>query len=203
VFGEQEWDSELAPLWMVGCLRALEREPNQRKRRLLYTATARIGFRAITNSPFNQAIKLAEEWADSGRPRFGEDDLCKKLRRRMPRRGSVEWEWRYLALESLDSHPSLYVDNFQDETRHVFADAYRELFPNPFVPLEWNPDWFTSTVRDLAARIYERREFELMPILGDALLDAGCDHQLIQDHCRSSKPHARGCWVLDGILGKT
>jgi hypothetical protein len=80
-------------------------------------------------------------------------------------------------------------------------NAYRELFPNPFVPLEWNPEWFTSTVRELAAHIYENRDFSAMPILGDALMDAGCDHQLVQEHCRSTKPHARGCWVVDAILG--
>ncbi|MBA4188342.1 MAG: hypothetical protein C0467_10090 [Planctomycetaceae bacterium] len=77
------------------------------------------------------------------------------------------------------------------------------MFPNPFVPLEWNPEWLTSTVRDLAAHIYAERDFATMPILGDGLMDAGCDHQLIQDHCRSTKPHARGCWVVDAILGKT
>jgi hypothetical protein len=60
-----------------------------------------------------------------------------------------------------------------------------------------------STVRDLAAHIYASRDFSAMPILADALLDAGCDHQLIQDHCRASKPHARGCWVVDAILGKS
>jgi hypothetical protein len=87
--------------------------------------------------------------------------------------------------------------------RTAFANAYRELFPNPFVPLAWQPEWFTSTVCDLAAHIYERREFHLMPILGDALMDAGCDHQLVQNHCHAAKPHARGCWVVDAILGKS
>ncbi|WP_439629481.1 hypothetical protein [Gemmata sp.] len=42
-----------------------------------------------------------------------------------------------------------------------------------------------------------------MPILGDALQDAGCDHDLVLGHCRGAKLHARGCWVVDAILGKT
>ena len=81
--------------------------------------------------------------------------------------------------------------------------AVRDLIANPFVSIEWKPDWGTSTVLDLARTIYDRRAFELMPILSDALLDAGCDHQMIQEHCRCGRPHARGCWVLDVILGRS
>src|SRR5262249_52423402 len=36
-----------------------------------------------------------------------------------------------------------------------FADSVRDQAPNPFLPLEWNAEWFTSTVRALAAHIYE------------------------------------------------
>jgi hypothetical protein len=83
------------------------------------------------------------------------------------------------------------------------AVIYRDLVPNPFHPLTWNPDWFTSTVRDLARVLYESREFSAMPILADALQDAGCDDNSILTHCRGNRPHARGCWVLDAILGKS
>jgi hypothetical protein len=78
-----------------------------------------------------------------------------------------------------------------------------DLLPNPFVPVAWNPEWLTSTVRDMATHIYASRDFAAMPILADALQDAGCDHQLVAEHCRSAKPHTRGCWVVDAILGKT
>ena len=57
-------------------------------------------------------------------------------------------------------------------------------------------------IRGPEVTFYEMREFELMPVLGDALMDAGCDHPLVLAHCRSEKPHARGCWVVDAILGK-
>ena len=36
-----------------------------------------------------------------------------------------------------------------------------------------------------------------MPILADALQDAGCDSDDILDHCRGPGPHVRGCWVVD------
>ena len=41
-----------------------------------------------------------------------------------------------------------------------------------------------------------------LPILADALEDAGCTDQAILDHCRGAGPHVRGCWVVDLILGK-
>ena len=50
---------------------------------------------------------------------------------------------------------------------------------------------------------HDARDFGLMPILGDALQDAGCEHADILDHCRSAGPHVRGCWVVDLVLGKS
>ena len=83
------------------------------------------------------------------------------------------------------------------------ATVYRELIANPFVPQVWSTGWLTDTVRDLATHIYEAREFGAMPILADALQDAGCDSEPVLSHCRANKPHARGCWALDAVLGKS
>ncbi len=41
-----------------------------------------------------------------------------------------------------------------------------------------------------------------MPILADALMDAGCDNDEIIKYCRSEGQHVRGCWVVDLLLGK-
>jgi hypothetical protein len=55
----------------------------------------------------------------------------------------------------------------------------------------------------MARRMYQTRDFSAMPILADALQDAGCDSDDILDHCRdTSVPHTRGCWVVDLVLGK-
>jgi hypothetical protein len=71
-----------------------------------------------------------------------------------------------------------------------------------FRPVTFDPAWRTSTVVALAQQMYDSRDFALMPILGDALQDAGCGHADILDHCRSAGPHVRGCWVVDLILDK-
>ena len=67
---------------------------------------------------------------------------------------------------------------------------------------EADPSWLTSTVLALAGGIYEERAFDRLPILADALMDAGCANDDVLNHCRSDGPHVRGCWVVDLILGK-
>ncbi|WP_081471938.1 hypothetical protein [Gemmata obscuriglobus] len=82
------------------------------------------------------------------------------------------------------------------------ANLVRCVLGNPFRPAAFAPEWRTDTVRALAARMYESRDFSAMPILADALQDAGCDSDDILNHCRGLGPHVRGCWVVDLVLGK-
>lgn len=78
----------------------------------------------------------------------------------------------------------------------------RDIFGNPFRPVTFDPDWRTTTAVQLARGMYEGRDFAAMPILADALQDAGCDNADILDHCRGPGPHVRGCWVVDLVLEK-
>jgi len=81
----------------------------------------------------------------------------------------------------------------------MFGNPFRPSLPLPAAVLAWND----STVRRIAEGIYEERAFERLPILHDALLDAGCDNEDILAHCRSAGPHVRGCWVIDAGPGKS
>ena len=78
----------------------------------------------------------------------------------------------------------------------------REVLGNPLRPVSVAADWLTSTVRDLAAGAYQDDAFDRLPILADALQDAGCDHDDLLSHLRGPDSHVRGCWALDLILGK-
>jgi hypothetical protein len=79
----------------------------------------------------------------------------------------------------------------------------RDIFGNPFRPATLNPSWRTSDVLLLAGGIYDDRAFDRMPILADALQDAGCDNEEL-NHCRDTKQsHVRGCWAVDLVLGKS
>ncbi|MFM8273295.1 MAG: hypothetical protein ACKODX_13350, partial [Gemmata sp.] len=83
------------------------------------------------------------------------------------------------------------------------ADLLRDLFDDQFRPVVPDHAWFTSDVMALAGAIYDGRAFEQMPILADALQDAGCDSEEVLTHCRgANRVHVRGCWVLDLVLGK-
>jgi hypothetical protein len=66
------------------------------------------------------------------------------------------------------------------------------------------PEWRTDTAVTLARTMYDTREFGAMPILADALQDAGCDNPAILDHCRDTAlAHVRGCWVVDRVLTRS
>lgn len=85
---------------------------------------------------------------------------------------------------------------------HTQADYVRDLFGNPFRPVAFDPAWRSPTAVEIGRRIYEERDFPAMPVLADALQDAGCEVPEVLEHCRSGKPHVRGCWVLDRVLAK-
>jgi hypothetical protein len=89
--------------------------------------------------------------------------------------------------------------------RRFQAALLRDLF-HPFGPVTLAPGWLTAdsgAARNLAAAIYAERAFERLPILADALEDAGCADPDLIGHLRGPGPHVLGCWALDLVLGKT
>jgi hypothetical protein len=85
------------------------------------------------------------------------------------------------------------------------ADLLRCVFGTRFGPLSVDPAWQAwqaRTIPKLAQAIYEERAFDRLPILADALEEAGCTNSDILNHCRGPGPHVRGCFVVDLILSK-
>ena len=81
----------------------------------------------------------------------------------------------------------------------------RDIFGNPFRFPSMDPAWLRwsdGTVVKIAQSIYDDRNFDRLPILADALEEAGCRDTDILGHCRQPAEHVRGCWVIDVVLAK-
>jgi hypothetical protein len=82
------------------------------------------------------------------------------------------------------------------------TDLLRDVVGNPFRPVTFAPAWRTETAVLLARQMHESRDFANLPILADALQDAGCEAPDVLAHCRGDGPHVRGCWLIDLVLGR-
>ena len=74
--------------------------------------------------------------------------------------------------------------------------------PLPFRPVLLPSALLSSNLIALTQGIYADRRFEAIPVLADALEEAGCYDAEIMNHCRELRPHSRGCWVVDLLLAK-
>jgi hypothetical protein len=224
-YGAADWEAARATGELRACDGAFHREWTPRRHRLAFCALARTYFSQSRQYWLWKAVEAGEAWADAGAPPAGANDIFLRLGgQSQDTRTPGEWTW--LAVQCVSGAHEEEREGFDDgydwgwytyrypdpvfalgddteaSLRPAPAIVYRDLVPNPFLPLAWKPDWLTSTVRDIAAHVYESREFSALPILADALQDAGCDDEQILTHCRGNRAHARGCWVLDAILGK-
>jgi hypothetical protein len=89
---------------------------------------------------------------------------------------------------------------WQWEWQSMFATA-REVLGEGAAPHTAWPQWRTTDVRALARGINAEKAFDRLPILADALQDAGCDDEDVLYHCRRPGGHVRGCWVVDLAMG--
>jgi hypothetical protein len=115
------------------------------------------------------------------------------------------WEWERLAYIGCDIY---LFEPFRDrrtgclDSETAKAQSLRDVFSNPFRPIIIDPAWRTNNVVGLAVGIAADRAFDRLPILADALEDAGCDRPEILRHCREQGQHPANCWVVEMILGK-
>lgn len=169
-----------------------------------------------------RAVELAERYADGAAEPAELQELYRKLSAEAAGIGTPQWaaEWGAAVLltdndltvaelaleyalygperEAAPAKPNVY----RRSMRRAQAALVRDIFGNPFRPAPVDPSWLTATVRELARGIYEDRAFDRLPILADALEDAGCADPEVLGHCRGEGPNVRGCWVIDRLLGK-
>ncbi len=85
--------------------------------------------------------------------------------------------------------------------KHMECGLLRDVLSNPFNPSLLLPSsvlsWKDGIVVKIAERIDADNAFDCMPILHDALLDAGCTNEALLSHCRHPEGHVLGCWAVD------
>jgi hypothetical protein len=181
---------------MLSWLR-VEHGASDRKLRLFACALMRLRARhfwALLRVPVLRAVDDAERLADRG--------------------GSIPQPWGiYWTVKSPTGAEAassvigmLGMGGKPDHGPTAQAELLREVFGNPFRPVTVDPAslaWNAGTVPRLAKVIYNERAFDRLPILADALEDAGCTDEQILSHCRGPGPHVRGCWVVDLLLAKS
>jgi hypothetical protein len=180
---------ELAPDVCRGLIELAERYADKR-----YTGD-RITQREATEA-LNAAQKCARGQLPGPKCAFVAAD---RLLRFQMEGGAAVWAARAVLNDARDE----LAETARVAERAVQAALMRDVVGNPLNPASIDSAWLTSTVVALAQGIYAERAFDRMPILADALQDAGCDNNTILEHCRGSGPHCRGCWVVDLILGKS
>ncbi|OWK37985.1 flagellar hook-basal body complex protein FliE [Fimbriiglobus ruber] len=217
---EAEWLAATDP---VAMLEIVQDGTSDRKLRLLACAACRRVWDAMGDERSQDAVVAAERFADGSLPAAVFDEVRNAVveayhehsRPSNEVANAVMLAACIVTLDSLmpskDVAPSYLLDVL-DVLRCTAvaaqrpgepaaqADLFREIFGNPFRPVTPDPAWLTSTVTALSRQMYVDRAFDRMPILADALQDAGCDNDDVLSHCRGAGPHVRGCWVLDWVL---
>lgn len=97
------------------------------------------------------------------------------------------------------------VEQLQRQESAVQADSLRDIFGNPFHSAAISPSWLAwieGAAAKLTQAIYDARRFDDLPILADALEEAGCTDPTVLAHCREPGLHIRGCWVLDLVRSR-
>jgi hypothetical protein len=203
---EAEWLAAQEPQAMLWALRP---QPSKRKQWLFAAACCRRIWHLLDQA-HQHAVEVVERLADQGASRNQWHHLVQPL---------VEAGWDEAGLEVLDQRAALAVSagwGYDADIPAALAAAIstaqhepakqaallRDILGNPFHPLNIDPQWLTSDATAIAETIYAQQAFERLPILADALEDAGCDNRDILDHCRQPGEHVLGCWVVDLLLGK-
>ena len=198
---EAEWLECTDPHTMLGFVRG---KASDRKVRLFAAACCRRMVQTPGDARFQRVIEGAERYADG---LVLEDTLAfisieaEALAREEP--GEVFQVASALARgnwhETLSR--SARAVGRADE-RITQSDLARCVFGNPFHRVTIDPTDLSRAVRELAASTYKARAFDRLPILADALEEAGCGNTDLLNHCRQPGTHVRGCWVIDLLLGK-
>jgi hypothetical protein len=217
---EAEWLSCCDPQKMLDFLRD---RASDRKLRLFAAASFRRLVALLPDPRQRRGIEALEQLAEGAATQGLLRAVTTEVRQAIP---SDEWVagndhphfialmlYREFCSSSIAVHAITATAGLADgaEEQRGQTQLLHDLFGNPFRSVTLDRAWLiwnNCTVVKLAQTIYQNRDYPSvhmnnLPILADALEDAGCENQDILCHCRGAGPHVRGCWVVDLLLGKT
>jgi hypothetical protein len=222
---EQDWLTCTDPQPMLDFLRG---KASDRKLRLFACACCRRVWHLLTEERTRRAAEVAERFAEgSASDRERIDAWDNALEVAYSNYNPDEDEPRtdlaaFAVLEALDINVSTALgaveasilalertpsrawpnEGIQMRGQVPLCLILRDIIGNPFCPVSFDLARRTPNVTAVAQTIYEQRRFEDLPILADALEEAGCACEEILEHCRSGGEHVKGCWAVDLVLGK-
>jgi hypothetical protein len=217
---EAEW---LAGTDLSQLLRQLGRKARTRKLRLFAVACCRRAWERIPHEACRQAVEVAERFADHQASNQEREQATRAVRGlcRLGGSASASYSVAYHVVRGtrytfVNARIAAAFAVFTVPGVRQLGDGYaegaaqcrllRDIFGNPFRPVFVDPTWLAwsgGTVRKLAQAIYDERAFERLPVLSDALEEAGCTNADLLGHCRQPGEHVRGCWAVDLLLGKS
>jgi hypothetical protein len=217
-----DWGEWLEPepllRYLHGRGRADHAPVGRRKLRLLACGVCRRAWPRIEPHPAARAcVEFAEGFADGDGAKKRLRKLVDACRQRYDRYGERPGEDVQVVHAAAaarttcepEVHPiascrSVRIALGGDEAAEAAAQAalVRCVFGDPFRPVPVASEWRSADAIGLARAIYADRAFDRLPILADALEEAGCGDPAVLAHCRADVIHARGCWVVDAVLGR-
>jgi hypothetical protein len=198
---------------------------SKRKARLYAAACCRHAWDALPVGPCREAVEVAERLADGlarEKERLAALRPLKKNRshpiwnavwaakcavaRTTPHMLSAHLNTANLVAQHRAGRDGDIQNRLWELERATYPGLLRCIFGNPFRPAAIAPGvlaWHDGLLVAQAQRMYESRDFAEMAVTADMLEDAGCRDAQVLAHCRSPGGHARGCFVVDLLLGKT
>jgi hypothetical protein len=212
---EAEWLSAPYDEDVLQFLR-LGRKTTPRKIRLFCCGLVRREIEWLRHPWGQELLSLAERFADGRAPKVEMGRVHRYVLRRIMQGAlpeTTEEERRInnatkmalgAACPDVWSAASTFV--MVPECRAGEDEFLRDVVGNPFQPMAVNAAWLAWNdrgIQKIAQHIYNDHAFDSLPVLADALEEAGCTDAAILAHCREPGPHVRGCWVVDALLGKS
>lgn len=193
------------------CRRALPASTDPRHREAI-VAAERAADGDLSTEAFEQALQpVVELWAEIPNRMevgWGPPQYLTAATRHLTGGGASKYAASFAArglacLSGEEESPPSQIARETEEAHQ--CSMLRDIFGSPFYPFRFDPEWLNGEgdpAVALARQIEESGRFGDVSLLAETLVRVGCSDPAVLDHCRAHEPHARGCWVLDALLGR-